>query len=526
MHQTPNPAREIFSAYYVPSGRLPARTVTLMLRCIAAVIPAAWIYAWLTIHMPLVLLNVGVTLVFALGMGLPTRYAARCGRARNPVWMGRLGMALGLSAWYVQAAAWIAILETDATPLSSRAAYLAAHLADFAGVLADPHHVLRVALDVVDAGAYSIAGMRVRGGLLAAFWLAELALLAGVPYALGRMTAAEPFCEESGGWMPETELPRKFEYIDRPAAAAALLAEEPDQFFSVVESCPQAAPERYAVLYLYRGRGDPYVSLKNVTVRTDQQGKRQVSKELVIDYLRLPGIDPEAVLRHGADAGNAADGAAALDPPELQQAIAHLEAERFEAALALALPHVGARPDGLRIDAVRLCALCSARLGRWDESLRYWSMLFGEERTAHNALNVGTSFAMSGDPAHGSDWIARSRALNLTSREMPDLQIVTNFITALTRSGHMVQALPYLDEVRAVYVALRNTDPGFLHTRQVPLFGVFLEHSAPVVQAVLGAERGRAWYDAMLPQLDQRGRDELTAWLEHHAGKHVITETA
>jgi len=459
MHQTPNPAREIFSAYYVPSGRLPARTVTLMLRCIAAVIPAAWIYAWLTIHMPLVLLNVGVTLVFALGMGLATRYAARCGRARNPVWMGRLGMALG-------------------------------------------------------------------GGLLAAFWLAELALLAGVPYALGRMTAAEPFCEESGGWMPETELPRKFEYIDRPAAAAALLAEEPDQFFSVVESCPQAAPERYAVLYLYRGRGDPYVSLKNVTVRTDQQGKRQVSKELVIDYLRLPGIDPEAVLRHGADAGNAADGAAALDPPELQQAIAHLEAERFEAALALALPHVGARPDGLRIDAVRLCALCSARLGRWDESLRYWSMLFGEERTAHNALNVGTSFAMSGDPAHGSDWIARSRALNLTSREMPDLQIVTNFITALTRSGHMVQALPYLDEVRAVYVGLRNTDPGFLHTRQVPLFGVFLEHSAPVVQAVLGAERGRAWYDAMLPQLDQRGRDQLTAWLEHHASEHVITATA
>ena len=513
------PARGIFAAYYVPSGRMPLRAVALTLRCIAAAIPAAWIYAWLTIHMPVLVLNVGMTLVFALGMGLATRYAARCGHARNPVWMGRLGMALGLAAWYAQAAAWIAILETGAVPP-------AAHLANFAGMLADPPHVLRVALDVIDAGAYSIAGMHVRGGPLVAIWLAELALLAGVPYALGRMTAAEPFCEESGGWMPETELPRKFEYIERRAAAAALLAEEPEQFFSVIESCPQTAPERYAVLYLYRGRGDPYVSLKNVTVRVDQQGKRHMSKELVIDYLRLPGIDPEAVLRHGADAGNAADGAEALDPPELQEAIAHLEAERFETALALALPHVGARLDGLRIDAVRLCALCSARLGRWDESLRYWSMLFGEERTAHNALNVGTSFAMSGDPAHGSDWIARSRALNLTSREMPDLQIVTNFITALTRSGHMAQALPYLDEVRAVYVALRNTDPGFLHTRQVPLFGVFLDHSAPVVQAALGAERARAWYGAMLPQLDQRGRDELTAWLEHHAGEHVITETA
>ena len=514
-----NPADGIFSAYYVPSGRLPVRAVTLTLRCMPGAVPAAWIYAWLTIHMPLLLLNAVVTLAFALGLGLATRYAARCGQARNPLWMGRLGLALGLAAWYAQAAAWIAILETDASPLATPVA----HLANFAAMLLDPHHVLRVALDVVDSGAYSIAGMRVRGGLLVALWLAELALLAGLPYALGRMSAAEPFCEESGGWMPETELPRKFEFIDRPAAAVALLAEEPDGFFSVVESCPQPNPERYALLFVYRGRGDPYISIKNVTVRVDKEGKQHLSKELVIDYLRLPGIDPDAVLRHGAAPIAAAAGtegaSQTLDPPELAEAIAHLEAERFDAALAQALPHVAARPDGLRIDAVRLCALCCARLGRWDESLRYWSMLFGEERSAHNALNVGTSFAMSGDPVHGRDWVARARALNLTSREMPDLQIVTNFITALTRSGHLEQALPYLDEVREVYVGLHNTDPSFLHTRHVPFFGVFLEHSAPVVRTVLGEERGHAWYASMLPHLDQQGQDALSAWLAQHAAE-------
>lgn len=511
-----HPAQGIFSAYYVPSGRLPVRAVTLTLRCMLGAVPAAWIYAWLTIHMPLLLLNAVVTLAFALGLGLATRYAARCGQARNPLWMGRLGLALGLAAWYAQAAAWIAILETDASPFASPVT----HLANFAAMLLDPHHVLRVALDVVDSGAYSIAGMRVRGGLLAALWLAELALLAGLPYALGRISAAEPFCEESGGWMPETELPRKFEFIDRPAAAVALLAEEPDQFFSIVESCPQPDPERYALLFVYRGRGDPYISIKNVTVRVDKEGRQHLSKELVIDYLRLPGIDPQAVLRHGAAPIAAAAGtegaSQASDPPELAAAIADLEAERFDAALAGALPHVTARPDGLRIDAVRLCALCCARLGRWDESLRYWSMLFGEERSAHNALNVGTSFAMSGDPVHGRDWVARARALNLTSREMPDLQIVTNFITALTRSGHLEQALPYLDEVRQVYVGLHNTDPGFLHTRHVPFFDVFLEHSAPVVRTVLGEERGHAWYASMLPHLDQRGQNHLNTWLTQH----------
>jgi hypothetical protein len=520
-----NPTHDIFSAYYVPSGRLPPRAVTLTLRCAVAVVPVAWLYAWLTIRLPLVL-NLGAVLAFALAMGLATRYAARCGQARNPVWMGRLGLALGLVGWYAQAAAWIAILETDGAPGAS----MARHLADFAAVLADPTHVLHVGLDAIEAGVYSIAGMRVRGAALAAIWLAEFALLAGVPYALGRMTAAEPFCEKTGGWMPETELPRKFAHIDHPATAIALLADEPEQFFRLLQPCGQDDPARYAVLIVYRGSGDPFVSIKNVVVRVDKdkdKDKRRESRELVIDYLRLPGIDPEAVMAHGAHEDSAAAAEAETeapsmhdapaDPPQLAAALAHLTADRFDAALALALPYVAARADDLRIDAVRVCALCTARLGRWDESLRYWSMLFGEERSAHNALNVGTSFAMSGDPVHGRDWIARARALNLTSREMPDLQIVTNFITALTQSGHMAQALPYLDEVREVYVDLRNTDPTFLHTRNVPFFGVFLEHSAPVVRAVLGAERGHAWYASMLPHLDQHGQDELSAWLAAQA---------
>jgi len=524
-----NPTHDIFSAYYVPSGRMPARAVTLTLRCGVAVIPAAWLYAWLTIRLPLVL-NIGAALGFALTMGLATRYAARCGQARNPAWMGRLGLALGLLGWYAQAAAWIAILETGDSPTPS----MAAHLADFAAVLAEPTHVLRVALDVIDAGAYSIAGMRLRGAPLVAIWLAELALLAGVPYALGRMTAAEPFCEKTGGWMPETELPRKFAYIEHPAAAIAQLADEPAQFVHVLQACSQDDPARYALLAVFRGSGDPFISIKNVIVRLDKQNKRRESRELIIDYLRLPGIDPHAVLQHGAqdDSPIAEDLAAPVaetnpgDPPQLADAIAHLNGGRFDAALAQAQPYVNARQDELRVDAVRLAALCTARLGRWDDSLRYWSMLFGEERSAHNALNVGTSFAMSGDPAHGRDWIARARALNLTSREMPDLQIVTNFVTALTQSGHVEQALPYLDEVRDVYVGLRNTDPAFLHTRQVPVFGVFLDHSAPVVSAVLGAERGHAWYASMLPYLDQGGQDQLTTWLAAQGFALDAPETA
>jgi hypothetical protein len=62
--------------------------------------------------------------------------------------------------------------------------------------------------------------------------------------------------------------------------------------------------------------------------------------------------------------------------------------EGWRAALADAMPHAVATRDGLRIDAIRLCAMASARLGRWPESLRYWNALCDEEPSAFNSLQT------------------------------------------------------------------------------------------------------------------------------------------
>ncbi|WP_227495421.1 hypothetical protein, partial [Pseudomonas aeruginosa] len=87
-------------------------------------------------------------------------------------------------------------------------------------------------------------------------------------------------------------------------------------------------------------------------------------------YLRLPGMDAERIIEECSASTAMNAGAAQADPPELADAIDHLGAGRLEEALAGALPHAAATQDGLRIDAIRLCALASARLGRWAESLR------------------------------------------------------------------------------------------------------------------------------------------------------------
>ena len=87
------------SPYYVPSGRLPAQAIVSTAACALLVVIPAWLYAWLTIHSPLVLLNWFAMGVFALVMGVAARQVARQAKARNPMWMGRLGLAIGVAEY-------------------------------------------------------------------------------------------------------------------------------------------------------------------------------------------------------------------------------------------------------------------------------------------------------------------------------------------------------------------------------------------------------------------------------------------
>lgn len=398
--------------YYVPSGRLPLRAVGLTIVCALLTIGPAWVYAWLTVHVPMVIVDGFALLAFAFGMGAAVHYVARRGKVRNPLWMGRLGMLVGVMGWYVQWVATAAILKPKSWLAASGGIW---NVFDFADLLVQPQTVFEFAWALSHAGMYSILGFTPGSGVLITLWMAEFLFLITVPRMLARQAAEAPFCEVTDTWM------------DQGAA-------------------PQIVP----------------------------------------------------------------------DPPELIAAIDHLTCGRFEEALAGAVVHTTAAHDSLRIDALRLCALATARLERWDASLSYWTTLFEEDGSALNALQVATSSTMAGDVEDGKIWIARARERNAVSQEMPDLQLTTNFITALVQSGHTAQALPYLDEVRAVYIGLGITDPTFLFTRHVPSFSTFLDNSLPIVKTVLGQEEGRAWYASMLPHLDAPGKKTLMSWLDQH----------
>jgi len=488
------------SPYYVPSGRLPAQAIIWTVACALCVVAPAWLYAWLTIHSPIVLLNWFAMCVFAVVMGVAARQVARQAKARNPMWMGRLGLAIGFAGWYAHWAAWLAIADAGS----------------FASLLGAPQDMWRFGTMLAEHEVRHVLGMRIEGSALVAGWIVECILLSTLPRSLARGAADEPFCELSGNWATPFELPRKFAWIEEPDVVVHRLETAPHELFAVLGAGIDADAPRYSALTLYRTEGDPFVSIDNVKVERDAKKEKKTVRP-VIAYLRLPGMDAERIINECSATETAIDTEQApTGPPELVDAIDYLGAGRLEEALAGARPHTAAADDQLRIDAIRLCAMVNARLERWAESLRYWSALCDEEPSAFNALQTGCCCAMTGDTARGEEWIAWARERNTTSREMPDPQIVTSFISALTQSGQAARAMPYLEQMRALYTGLGCTDSTVLFVRRVPLFGIFLQNSLPIVHAVLGEEKARVWYAAMLAQLDEPGKDALNAWLDEN----------
>jgi hypothetical protein len=510
---TANRVQTMTSPYYCPSGRLPPTAIPFTILGSIAALPGAWIYAWLTVHIPFVYFNFFFTTCFAICLGCIAKYAATHGKVRNPRWMGKLGVAIGLVGWYCQWAAWIAMLIHKSGHLSGDSL-----VPSFIALAASPRFMVHFAVDVASTGVWKIGGWSVAGGALIAVWLAELALLLYLPHLMGRTRAGEPFCETSNTWAEATELPRKFAFIDEPYVVAQFLETHPKQLFSVLGAWSEGGPLGYSKVTVHhcRGGGDPYISITNTAVVL-KDGKIEETHKSVSDFLRLPGMDPDEVMRICAASAPSPSEAAGVpelpDPPGLETAIEYLNAGQYEAALDSAAPYIKADQASLRIDATRLCALACSRLGRWPESTNFWHTLFDEERTAHNALQVATSSVMAGNVQRGATWVAKSLEMNAVSHELPGLLIQTNFVTALSQCGQMKDALPYLDEIKQVYANVRLTDPTFLYAQRMPLFSAFLDNSAPVIRAALDPEQGRAWYTSMLPHLDDSGRTELSAWL-------------
>lgn len=509
------------TTHYQPSGRVPVTLLPVALLGLFAVVVLAWAYAGLSAIAPFIL-RIFIAIAYAFCLGMVNLLVALGAKVRNPDWMSRTGVVLALAAWYCQWTFWIAAMLADGEGAGPGSPGFAQVLA----VAADPMAMLRFAFSFADSGILQLAQWRLPAFIVALIWLGELAIHFMAAPLMGRMRAEQPFCEVSGRWAERVVAPRRFALVGEEDAQA--LAAEPSRLFELLVPLARADAPDYARLELYRCRAsDSFLSILNVRTHPGDGGRAEQKMSPVLDYLRLPGVDPDALLARWSQpiAGTTGD-AEWPTPPELAPAVALLQAEAYAEAIAAASKHTQALQPAVRTDALRICGIAGSRLARWDDASGYWRALFDQETSAHNALQVATSSVMAGAPATGIEWAEKAMALNAKSAELPGLQIWTNLVTALGRAGQAQAAMPYLEKIRQVYADLGITDPTFLHLRRVPFFSAFLENSGPLVHAALDKERGRQWYACLLPSLDTNGREELSAWLESEFAEDACPDGA
>ena len=263
--------------YYQPSGKLPAKTLPLILLTALGAIPLGWLYAWLTWHIPLVYINFLITLGFGGMMAVATMMALEYGQCRNPMLATVFGLGVGLLGGYAQWAAWLSIaLAEQGAP-------------GWLSLLAQPQGVWDVAWRVNEVGMWSLRNSQdpVSGGLLTCIWGIEALILLALPVFGAHGQATTPFSESHGSWFEKAELSRRYAWVGDARAFVSQLESTPHLLHEMLTHAAEDASQ-YALASIYQCPGDPhaYFKLENVAVSV-KDGKEKTRRSTVIDVFRI-----------------------------------------------------------------------------------------------------------------------------------------------------------------------------------------------------------------------------------------------
>lgn len=493
--------------FYVPSGRVPLQIIQTTLWCLILILPLAWMYAWLTLNVPFLIARAVFAGVFAAVLGLAAVCVAAQAKVQHPNTMALIGCGIGCWAWYVQ---WGAILHTQ----------LAFSDWTMARLFLAPAAMVELVSALAERGPWTVGSQRLPAAVFAIAWSMELFLLAFVPAILGRARAADPFCEESQDWVTPIELTQQFAALPDADAALRELESAPHQLLSSLLAPSPRDSGKHASVSLYRldGTGTVYISVCNWE-KIVRAGRGMLRHSIVIRHLKISAQAADMLEQHQK---NLIDGDAEaplhFPPWELRYALTKLNSGEVESACAAASPFISSTDQDLARGASFIATAALAKAENWTEFLALSQRCYERDNTAKSALNIATGFVMNDDLQNAQLWLAKAQSIDESTLELSDVEILLDFVGALTRRGRLIEAMPYLEELRALHEVLDITDPALLHLRSMPFLDLFLENSVRVIRPLLGVERGREWYEFMVPRLDPGDREKLREWLVQEFG--------
>jgi hypothetical protein len=250
---------------YKHSGAAPALGVlTALAAGLAAAIPLAFIYAYAFWYIPIIYLNVLLTLAFGAIIGGVVAKTAEWGRVRNNVLVVIIALLAGLFGLYVYWGAyfWALVGFAQIGQVGLRAFH--------------PLGLLDLGLHLFEKGSWGLGNNndQVTGWFLVAIWIAEACVVLGLAVVVSLLNSDRPFCERCQAWTDaERGVARLASTGNEPAWQKVLGGELP-----ALAEFPPSPPGAMQYVRLDLARcprctESRFLSIAAVSVSVDKKGK-------------------------------------------------------------------------------------------------------------------------------------------------------------------------------------------------------------------------------------------------------------
>lgn len=265
---------------YSHSGAVsPTGAIGALVASLAAAVICGFLYAYAFAYIPHIVLNVAVTIIFALALGFIVAQAAERGKVRNNVVVGCLAVLTALFGLYVYWGAYFwALVGFNQIRQVGLYAFTPGGLYEFASHL-------------YAKGSWSFSEDNpVRGSFLASLWVLEGVVVVGFAVIVSQWNSQRPFCETCQSWTDEQKgVARLLATGGEPAWTNVLNGELP----ALAEFQPAPPGSRWYVrLDLARCpkcEHSRFLTISQVMLTTDSKGQtKETTRALVANAILSP----------------------------------------------------------------------------------------------------------------------------------------------------------------------------------------------------------------------------------------------
>lgn len=266
-----------------PKGLLSFGLVTVLVGPLFALI-----YAAATVYIPLIYVNLLLTIGFGAVVGGAVGLAMKAGHVRNTAVAAVVTMGAAFVAYYIHWVFWFGVHAFRAD----------GSFTDAFALLIPPFLLEGIAL-VNEEGTWGIgsSGSAVSGAFLTVVWIAEAILFFGGAVVGAMAAAPSAYCERCATWCVPRDGVRRFGADSDGALAARLDGGD----LAVLADAPPPEPDapRWAQLDLEvcEGCGQTNtLTLKAVELKTDAKGNTSEKSDVLVDRLLLTPEQAQWVL--------------------------------------------------------------------------------------------------------------------------------------------------------------------------------------------------------------------------------------